>query len=173
MGWNCNVDGVSGSAYTDLTTKRPTSAIIARLEDDDRRWLADVVIFDLGRNDGRVAPDQLSESVRNAYKTASRLWPEAEMVVIAPWFLTAKMDDFTPRQTVLDVIDNYDDFTLIDPNLSDWVTDPRTSRWVIPGNEPHFDQRGHDFVADRLTTMLREANLAEVPVVDAPVELSN
>ncbi len=167
MGWTCNLDAQGGTGYINNGRRNVETygPFKDRLQSVRRRYLADVIIVDGGRND-RIRPAADVATAARKYLTAVReLWPRAEIVVIAPYFLRDNDVAFsrelvTGLEPTLAEIDAH----LIDPVAEGWI--PAANAPQLLFDEVHPNDAGYRYIAKHLIADLRRLGLADVAVTD-------
>jgi lysophospholipase L1-like esterase len=171
MGWQCNVDGEGGTGF--LGDGHFNSAAFSplpdRLQRDATKFLADVIIVDAGRNDGRFPVHDVLTAANNYLQRLRRVWPKAPIVVIVPGYLwSTPEDDPFSVQLVRGL-------RSLLPEVGGYLIDPVGGRWIRPEQVStltwtdgiHPNASGHRYLAQRLTDALRADGLASLTLTDA------
>jgi lysophospholipase L1-like esterase len=162
-GWGCSVDAEGGSGYLrDGTQSSPDhQKAIDRLDADKARYLVDILIADLGRNDlGPYSVPEIIEAARQFFTKARSFWPAATMVAVIPSFVTpVPYDGYEELKSGFDSI--ADDFhvQLIDPIKEGWYRDVDTDSMVIVSDHTHPNPYGNFFISQRLEDSLTALGL--------------
>ena len=171
MGWFCNVDAQGGTGFINDGHKLRSGnrPLIDRLAADKAQYLADVVIVDAGRNDGLWPAEQIAAAARRYFRTVRTTWPKAEVVYLAPAYLTTTASGayrtalMSLLRTEVDAVGG----VLIDPVAESWYAAKATKQYVS-ADRIHPNQAGHQYIADRLVSDLRKAGLDKVQITDIP-----
>lgn len=168
MGWLCNLDAQGGTGFVaNGHNNQPTfQAIGGRLAEAHHKYLADIILIDAGRNDGRTPRMQVQEAVV-AYLTALRgQWPAAKLVIVAPYFMASTRPLLGPKFTAfLKAQAQAFRGQIIDPIGEGWVKAPITAAMTI-SDKVHPSPDGHRYLAEHLTADLKALGLTNVPITD-------
>jgi len=170
LGWTCNLDAQAGTGYINngRTNDDTYLPFKDRLTTVRRKYLADVIFVDGGRNDGNKGVNLAGTAAENFLKRLRALWPDAEIVVIAPYYLASTRQTYgfgvglTDRlKPVVKAIDAH----LIDPIGKGWIPPPDLQK-LLSDNKVHPNDEGHRYLAKKLTAELRGLGIADVKVTD-------
>lgn len=167
LGWICNLDAQGGTGFVaDGRADSPTSGPLAsRLAQTHQHYLADVIVVDAGRNDAALPAAQVRGAVTAYLKALRAAWPEAELVLVAPYFLDSTSPLGTPGTAFLRAQAERFDAQLIDPVGEGWVRDDRTSGLTVEDGV-HPSPEGHAYLARHLVEDLRRLGLGDVSITD-------
>ncbi len=161
MGWVCNVDAQAATGFLadGQHVASKYSRLIDRLPDSRRRYLADIVIIDAGRNDKRAPSAELNAAITEYLDAVRRAWPKAELVVIEPYVMNSQAPVLAP--------DALNHLRAEAERHGAHVINPHASGWILPGGtSKDLDADGHRYIAQRLVAALRELGLDDLEVTD-------
>ncbi len=167
-GWTTVVDGVRGSGYLRPGLDGP--AFGERIADLDPAIDPDLVIVQGSINDRRAGAAGYTEAVSSAWDDLSRIYPEAEIVILGP------APQVLPVETETARIDR--DLAAQAAARGWWYISPVQERWITDANyldvidtsdlgRDHPSTTGHAYLASRLADAV--AAITEAPVVAADV----
>ncbi len=158
LGWARHVDAQCGTGFVnDGYLASPEYApLLARLPDDARRYPADIVIVDAGRNDAEVPITVLQQSV-TAYLTALRAaYSTARVALIAPTLLDRVQPlEYQYVRTVLRDVAPTCRAVVVDP--AGILRDLGRQRHLLSADGFHPSAAGQRFYAEILTPLLERA----------------
>lgn len=163
IGLNCGVDAQTGTGFVNDGREYSSSSfqMIDRLPTDQKLYDPDFVIIDAGRNDLQTEPPVLGEAVARYLRQVKRMWPEAKIVVIAPYYLTTSPDpDYGARISLLSPIVAAQDGMLIDPVAEGWYEGVDESSMLQPDGF-HPNQAGQEFLAKKLGESLQDRGIGQ------------
>jgi lysophospholipase L1-like esterase len=170
MDWICNLDAQSGTGYINDGSLNSVAfrPFAQRLGDDAKRFRADVVIVDGGRNDVSPDLDGVAAAAADYLRAVRSQWPQARLVVVVPYFLSSTPQSFPFAERLgarLREIVQPLGGIVIDPMASGWVPAPDVAALLSPdGIHPNAD--GHRYLAEHFSGALREAGMSDVPITD-------
>ncbi|QXQ15221.1 SGNH/GDSL hydrolase family protein [Skermania piniformis] len=168
---DCSLAAVPGSGFINggpqhrlPQTDIVSSSFAERVPELQARHQPDVVVLDGGRNDLPYGLDNLRNAVLYTLELTVQAWPQARVVLIAPWFLADPTPvgvvdrTRTPVGQVLQAAVAADPplhaVDVVDPGPAGWFTGTATRDLLADdGVEPSVD--GHDWIAGRLVAELR------------------
>ncbi len=158
MNWIFTVDGEGGSGFindghsNDLAFQ-PLAGRFAQTAEEN---LADVVLVDAGRND----PDTRAtvSAARKYLNRVHRAWPQAKVVLIAPYYLTQDVKVNPSLREFYKARAKRSDTYLIDPVAEGWATS-HTKRLLI-SDGIHPNPKGHKYIAEHLVADLKSRHLS-------------
>jgi lysophospholipase L1-like esterase len=170
MGWHCTLDAQGGTGFINDGSSNSLnfSPFIDRISDDRRKFYADIVIVDGGRNDRGFPVQAVIEAARAYLHEVRRLWHDVPIVVIAPTYLwsTTSNDPFAAQmsralRSAVQGIHGY----LIDPIADGWVS-PGQAEHLVWTDGLHPNAEGHRVLAEALRRSLIAAGLGNLPITD-------
>jgi lysophospholipase L1-like esterase len=163
IGLNCNVDAQSGTGFVNDGRDYATGTfrLIDRLRTDRMIYDVNLVVVDAGRNDLEAQPDVYGEALEQYLREVTRLWPAAEIVVIAPSWLSAEpYSDYTARTSMISQITESFGGVLIDPVAEGWYKGVDVSTKVL-SDGVHPNPAGHELIADKFAESLRSHGIGQ------------
>lgn len=167
MGWICNLDAQAGTGFiadgsnVDDTYER----LIDRLPAVKKKYLADIVIIDAGRNDRRAPDERLRASITDYLDAVRAAWPKAQIVVIEPYFLN------DPEPVLSSPVREH--LAAETERVGGHLIDPFKEGWVLrDADSKDLDVESHRQIAQRLVAALRGLGLADLKVTDDRVDVS-
>lgn len=161
MGWACSVDAQGGTGFVNdgHANSEDFAPLGERLAQDTARYSPDVVVVDMGRNDGKFPRSQVEAAAARDLGTIHEAWPNAELVVIAPYFMNGgslgpDFAAFLERQ-----VDQYDG-ALVDPVAEGWIG-PDTAGMTIP-DHVHPSPSGHRYISRHLAEDFKRLGLDDL-----------
>ncbi|MFL0175311.1 SGNH/GDSL hydrolase family protein [Mycobacterium sp. SMC-13] len=155
---NCNVDAQTGTGFLSngqnySSANRP---LIDRLPTDKEVYNApDIVIVDAGRNDIPAEPEVFGGAVESYLREVKQSWPQAEIVVIAPWVMAPEQDPtYAATASIICERTEVVGAMCIDPVAEGWFTGVDVSTSSMDDNR-HPNQSGHTFVGRKLAEFLQ------------------
>lgn len=168
MGWRCNLDTQGGTGY--INDGSSNSADFApfreRLRDDARRFYADIVIIDGGRNDGSYPVADVVRAADSYLHEVRSLWPDSVIVVMSPSYVWTTPENYgfgtqlaNGIRPVLDEIGGH----LIDPLGERWIAPDQVDDFLWT-DEIHPNIAAHRYLSERLTEAFLREGLASLKV---------
>jgi lysophospholipase L1-like esterase len=158
MGWRCTLDAEGGTGFVNPGAGAGSKPVPARLA-QDRRDSPNVVVVDVGRNDG-LEPWGRVRPVVTKYLTDLRAaFPRAHLVLIAPYYMADSSRFAGGRFAAL-----YRRLAptlhavVIDPEVAGWMGTAQTAGLTI-GDHVHPSPAGHKLIAQHLAADLKRAGL--------------
>jgi lysophospholipase L1-like esterase len=170
MNWICNLDAQPGTGYLNDGSANNAAfrPFAQRLEEDARKYRADVIVVDGGRNDTPAGASATAAAAAEYLAAVRRQWPRAVLVVIAPFFVTLAAVDYPVGvelgQRLHDIVPPLGG-VVIDPMASGWAPPPEPAT-MVSTDGVHPNPAGHRYLADHLSQALREVGLGDVPLTD-------
>jgi lysophospholipase L1-like esterase len=178
LGLNCNVDAQTGTGFLTGDTARgapvsgdkgkwaPTARLAERLPVDRKIYDVDLIVVDAGRNDIDAPLDQYAEALKQYLSNVAEFWPAAKMVVVVPTYMSADPStDYATRVAMTNKIVSTYGGTVIDPLAESWYEGADLSRMTLPDGV-HPNQRGQEFIAQRLAQSLRDRGIGQSGVAN-------
>jgi len=161
MGWICNLDAEGGTGFVNdghinQKTYRPA---IGRLGPDRREFLTpDVVVIDMGRNDGWN--DAVDAAMRRYVARVREVWPDAELVMIVPYYMRSDQEPYggAVAAAMRRLMAQYHGH-VIDPFHSGWIGH-MDDRYVWT-DRVHPNPAGHEYIAEHLAADLRRLGVGK------------
>lgn len=168
VGWGCNVDAQGETGYIDDGRRFHigTQRAVDRLDGDKSRFVVDLLIADLGRNDiGVDSAQDILAAATDFFAKARSFWPDATMVAIIPAFLNAApYDNYLALKAGFDTISKTFKVKVIDPLADGWYRGVDAAALVgVDGVHP--SAYGNQLTAERLEDSLASLGLAEPRLV--------
>jgi hypothetical protein len=159
MDWILNLDAQGGTGFVNNGHAnnprfQPLPGRLAQSAIENR---ADVVLIDAGRND----PDTRA-TVIAARKYLTRVhtaWPLAEVVLIAPYYLSMDVEVNPPLREFYRAQAKRLDTYLIDPVAEGWATSPKS---LLSSDHIHPNPKGHKYIAKHLVADLKSMKLPDL-----------
>jgi lysophospholipase L1-like esterase len=157
LDWVCHVDAQAGTGFVNsgFLASSEYAPLLARLPDDVRRFAADVVVLDGGRNDVDVAPTALRVAI-DTYLTALRgSYPDARVVIVLP----SLVDEVQPQEyrriggLLREAASSYR-AAVVDPAGTGAFADPALNRTLVCEDGFHPSAAGQAHYAEVLTRLL-------------------
>jgi hypothetical protein len=120
LGRNPELDAVGGTGFVVASKFGPP--VPARLDRD--KGISPVpsfVLIDAGRNDLRIPQRREHGAVLATFRKVARLFPKATVVVIAPWAMRSKPNDYRELRTFLGRRARLRGWAFVDPLSEGWV----------------------------------------------------
>jgi hypothetical protein len=157
MGWTCHVDAESGTGF--LSNGQVNSSTFApvgqRLSRDAHRFDPDVVIVDAGRTDVAFPPASLKTAVDSDLKSIQAAWPQAQLVLIAPYFMNSDAEPLgAPFVAFLHTEAAKYHGSVVDPIGAGWINSATTGAMTI-ANHVDPNPAGHHYIAQHLAADFR------------------
>ena len=179
MGWDCNLAAESSTgyiaggegnrvAYVAGLTNGQSSSIAERIPRFRELDNADVVVLDAGRSDLSFGREDLGNVFIYTVRRAREAWPNARLVVIAPWFVKQPVLEFPgyPGETVGQYLEGIlrqtpelDSVTFIDPAQLGWFAGINPDPYMT-SDGVHPNEIGHKLISQYLTTELMRLGFA-------------
>jgi hypothetical protein len=179
MGWDCNLAAESSTgyiaggegnrlAYVAGLTSGQSSSIAERIPRFRELDNADVVVLDAGRSDLSFGREDLGNVFLYTVRRAREAWPNAKLVVIAPWFVKQPVLEFPgyPGETVGQYLEGIlrqtpelDSVTFIDPARLGWFVGINPDPYMT-SDGVHPNEIGHKLISQYLTTDLMRLGFA-------------
>ena len=179
MGWQCKLGVQPGTGYisggegfrlpmTPGVLEEPSTSLSERFPRLREQYRADIVVLDAGRNDIQYGPESLRNALVYTVARAIQSWPNARIIVIAPWFVSQPNivipsgDGMTLGRYLEQALRSdpqFDAVTLIDPGALGWFAGMDVARYVsVDGINPNV--AGHKVIGDLLATELKRRGFA-------------
>jgi lysophospholipase L1-like esterase len=158
LGWECAVDAQNGTGFTnDGWLAAPDYApLIQRLADDVRRYAADVVIVDGGRNDVEAGTDTLHRAIGEYLSAVRAGYPAARLVLVLPSLVDRHQPPEYGRVSgILRELAPAHRAEVVDPAGAGAFADPDRNRLLVCEDGFHPSAAGQAHYADVLTELLR------------------
>jgi lysophospholipase L1-like esterase len=170
LGWVVNRDAQGGSGFVaDGRRANPSyTRLIDRLDSDTKRYTADLVIIDAGRNDNAVPAAKLNRAIRKYLRAVHTAYPNARIAVVLPTFLTPANPDLLRIGESLKRLAAPYDAVIIDPVGGKWVKSPAAMRRFIGPDHTHPNQSGQHWFADHFFLEFKANGLADLIPPPAP-----
>ena len=174
LDWNCNIAAQPGTGYINGGPDHRIARIIGALEVDSTSLIerlprlqskfdADIVVLDAGRNDLEFAPVDIGNAFISTLERTQQTWPNARIVVIAPWLLATPAIVFDPGtgptgvgayfQGLMRAQPRFDPVTFIDPGALGWFQNEDTFP-LRDVDGIHPTDRAHRLIAEKLIPAL-------------------
>jgi lysophospholipase L1-like esterase len=160
LGWSCHVDAQNGTGFVnDGYAASPDCApLLHRLPDDVRRYAADIVIVDAGRNDAEASTSALRQAVVEYLEALRAAYPTARLVLLAPsLFDRVQPPDYRRVAAVLRVAAPTYRAVVVDPAETGAFQEAGHDRSLVCDDGFHPSAAGQSFYADVLTRLLADA----------------
>ena len=162
MNWRCNLDAEGGTGFfADGHTNSMQFAPVAdRLAKTKELYpSSDVVLIDVGRNDGKVDRSILQPAVATYLKQVRLDYPQAALVLIVPYYMTSQEAPLGPEYTAfLGAQARLHHATVIDPFVEGWISPALTGK-LTAKDGVHPSPAGHAWIATHLAASLRAARI--------------
>jgi lysophospholipase L1-like esterase len=158
LGWVCRLDAEGGTGF--LADGRSNSErfgpLSQRFAATSAKYDPDVVVIDAGRNDYATPKELLQPAIRSYFQRVEEAWPDATVVVIAPYL----MGDGDGSPHGVHWIGDYEKtlakkhgWTFVDPVDAGW---PATTRRLTVADGVHPNAEGHRYIAEHLAAALKD-----------------
>lgn len=170
LDWVCNSDAEGGTGFVaDGSANDPSYAALAdRLPGTAARLFADVVVVDAGRNDSLAPPAELTAAIDDYLAAVRARWPQASLVLVAPFFLTSVSDPGSYESwfavQLRAAAETYD-AVVVDPVAEGWL-DGLDIPAITYEDDVHPNQAGHDLIAERFVADMRSLGIDRARVTD-------
>ncbi|MCZ4518090.1 SGNH/GDSL hydrolase family protein [Rhodococcus ruber] len=174
LDWNCNIAAQPGTGYINGGPDHRIPRIIGALEVDSTSLIerlprlrtkfdADIVVLDAGRNDVGFDAVDVGNAFLSTLDQTQQTWPNARIVVIAPWFLASPAIVIDPGTGPIGVgayllglmraQPRFDPVTFIDPGALGWFQNEDTFP-LRDLDGIHPTDRAHRVIAEKLIPAL-------------------
>lgn len=161
LGWGLDLDaeGATGFVNDGGTLSKRYATYADRIDRNKRAFPdEDVIVVDGGRNDSIYPQAQVVAALEDFYRRLEAAWPDAEVVTILPYSMTA-----TEKSWVHDVVEEAarDAGSLvIDPIGEGWigVDQPPGLVWT---DDSHPSPKGHRYLGEKLAERIVELRVGE------------
>ncbi|MEZ0050935.1 lysophospholipase L1-like esterase [Mycobacterium sp. MAA66] len=171
VGWGCNVDAQGGTGYIDdghqfragiQQEHAGTQKAIDRLDGDKARYIVDVLVADLGRNDiGVESAAAILDAITAFFTKARSFWPDAVFIAIVPTFIDPMpYDNYEPLKSGLALIAENLNVKIIDPIADGWYRGVDTSAMEIEQDHIHPNAYGNQYISERIQDSLAALGVA-------------
>lgn len=163
IGLDCGVDAQPGTGFVnDGRDYSPTTfPLIDRLPTDQKLFDPDFVIVDAGRNDNQAPVPVQATATSRYFRQVSRIWPAAQLIAIAPYYLSPGPDpDYEARIELLRPIVAEHGGLLIDPAAEGWY-DGVDEATMLQIDGLHPNQTGQEFIARKLAKSLQDRRIGQ------------
>jgi hypothetical protein len=158
LGWATDLDAQAGTGFVARgPRKHPRGQPVpARIAADAGAFPGvDAVVIDAGRNDAGRPEAEMRHAVAASFKTIAKHFPNAAVVVIAPYRLTSKPNDYTAIRRLLRQQARRRGWGFVDPIAEGWIN--RTSARLVKGDGTLPGLRGYDYVVAHLAPAIDTA----------------
>lgn len=179
LGWNCNLAAQAAAGYisggpehrtprTAGNAGQESFSLFERIPRMRALYDADVVVLDAGRNDLSYGTENLDNLLVYTVERAQAAWPQARIVVIAPWLMT-KVDlhaggDSTGPSVASSMEERlrsdpaFDGVVFLSPPALGWFDNEDVSA-LMAEDGIHPNLLGHQIIARKLTAALTAAGI--------------
>jgi hypothetical protein len=160
---NCNVDAQAGTGFLNNGQNYSSEnlPLIDRLTKDRIFYDANLIIVDAGRNDLPADIEVFGGALEQYLRAVRGFWPEAKIVVIVPWHMSAEQDpNYAEVASAVCQRTEIVGGVCIDPLQEGWFNDVDVSKLEMSDNL-HPNQAGHTLVGKMLSESLERHGLME------------
>lgn len=155
-GWVARSDSVGGSGYAITGTQ----TVIERLPVDRARYVPDVVLVDVGRNDLGLDPGIVVPRIGEYLRALRTTYPDADIVVVVPNNVSADAPStLGPLRTAIERSAAAIDAAVVDPVADGWYRN-RDLAPLLWDDGVHLTAAGNAYYADRLYAELVQLGIA-------------
>ena len=165
MNWRCSLDAQVGTGFvadgqTSAIASTHFAAVGARLAATKQSYpSSDIVLVDVGRDDGRVDRATLELAAADYLKNLRLAYPQAALVLIVPYYITSQAPPLGPEfTTFLTAQAALYQATVIDPFAGGWIS-PALTGSLAGDDGIHPSAAGHSWIASHLASALRAAKI--------------
>lgn len=152
--WVCKLDAEGGTGFVadgheNSKSHRPLGD---RLEQTATKYAPNVVVIDAGRNDFGASRSSLRTATEAYFKRVHQAWPDARLVVVAPYLLGHSESPDGAWFTTFEkgLADEYGG-VFIDPVADGWAS----KKGLTISDHVHPSPEGHAWIAEHLAKSLR------------------
>lgn len=160
---NCNVDAQGGTGFLNNgeSYSGNNRRLIDRLPKDRGIFNADLIIIDAGRNDFPTEVEAFGGALGEYLAEVRRSWPEANIVVIVPWVMSAEQNpNYAEIASVVRQQTEMVGGVVIDPLEEGWFNDVDISELQMR-DTLNPNQAGHTLIGKKLSESLERNGLLE------------
>lgn len=179
FGWNCNLGAQAGTGYISGgpdhrvypvmgTLGMDSTSLFERVPRMRALYDADVVVLDAGRNDLSYGQENLDNLFVYTLERVQEAWPNAQIVVIPPWFIKSVDLYFEGDGADLSVAASlekrlrsdpaFDQVLYINPSTLNWFSGEDVTSLMDKDNI-HPNKLGHQVIARKLAAALTEEGI--------------
>jgi lysophospholipase L1-like esterase len=160
LGWQTDLDAEGGTGFVAAGPRRRhhrvTEPVPLRLAGDAASFPGvAVVVIDAGRNDRGHPEAAIHRAVVSSFKTIAKDFPNAAVVVIAPFLMRSKPGDYLAIRRLERQQARKYRWAFVDPIAEGWID--RTSARLVKRDGIHPNQRGYDYLVAHLTPSIERA----------------
>lgn len=159
-GWHVVVDAQGSTGFENPgranTSGMRTSAFIDRLDTDRRRYSADFILVDGGRNDLGTDPAQVSAAISHYFDELHNAFPRARIAVVIPTYVTlTPAVNYPGIRDALATAASKVGADVMDPVAENWYAgvDLNSLLW---NDGVHFNGNGNKFYATQIARRLHD-----------------
>jgi hypothetical protein len=115
----------------------------------------DAVVIDAGRNDARQPEAKIRHAVGSSFEAITEHFPNSAVVVIAPYRLTSKPNDYLAMRRLLRQEARRRGWGFVDPIAERWIN--RASARLVKGDGTLPGLRGYGYVVAHLAPAIESA----------------
>lgn len=164
--WHVYLDAEGGTGFVnDGHAANPSYQPVPDRLVHDKATVPDpgVVVLDAGRDDRSFPAARVRRAVVSYCKALARTFPSTPVVVIAPFLMRSKPNDYTAMRHLLARQAERRGWAFVDPIADGWIN--RTSAELVTTDGIHPDQQGYDYIAAHLAPAIETALAAAHEVV--------
>jgi hypothetical protein len=158
LGWATDLDTQAGTGFVARgPRKRPRGQPVpARIAADAGAFPGvDAVVIDAGRNDAGQPEAKIRHAVVSSFKAIAKHFPNSAVVVIAPYRLTSKPNDYVAIRRLLRQQARRRGWGFVDPIAEGWIN--HASARFVKGDGTLPGLRGYAYVVGQLAPAIERA----------------
>jgi hypothetical protein len=158
LGWATDLDTQAGTGFVARgPRKRPRGQPVPeRIAADAGAFPGvDAVVIDAGRNDAGQPEAKIRHAVASSFKAITMDFPNSAVVVIAPYRLTSKPNDYLAMRRLLRQQARRRGWGFVDPIAEAWIN--RASARLVKGDGTLPGLRGYNYVVAHLAPAIESA----------------
>lgn len=159
LGWQTDMDAQGSTGFVARGRRGghpPNRPVPERIAADASSFLGvDVVLVDAGRNDVGHSQAKLHRAVVSSFRAIAKGFPFSAVVVIAPYLMTSKRDDFLAIRHLLRRQAKIHGWAFVDPIAEGWIN--RASAKLTVRDHIHPNQEGYDYIVAHLAPAITKA----------------
>jgi hypothetical protein len=158
LGWATDLDAQAGTGFVARGPRKHARGepVPARIAADAAAFPGvDVIVVDAGRNDAGQPAAKIRHAVASSFRAIATRFPNAAVVIIAPYRLTSKPNDYLALRRLLRRQARRRGWGFVDPIAEGWIN--RASARLVKGDGTLPGLRGYDYVVAHLAPAIRSA----------------
>lgn len=158
LGWQTDMDaeGATGFVARGRKQSRSNKPLPDRVAADAASFPdASVVLIDAGRNDVGHPQTKIRRAVVSSFDAVAKGFPRSAVVVIAPYLMKSKRDDFLAIRRLLRREARIHRWAFVDPIAEGWIN--RASSKLVVSDGIHPNQAGYDYIVAHLAPAIKKA----------------